>query len=134
MIVPKQSIYVTLLSRSSLRLAETRYSTYLLTYGAEPFLRSCQLCSYSRTSQHFMEPMFTRALHWSLSSVKSIQSKAFLPVSLRPILIVSTHLRLGLSWPPPWSAGFVTVYFSGMRLLAPRPTQGLHLSGPYTLT
>jgi hypothetical protein len=28
----------------------------LLTYGAEPFLRSCQLCSYSRTSQHFMEP------------------------------------------------------------------------------
>jgi hypothetical protein len=29
--------------------------TYLLTYGAEPFLRSCQLCSPSRTPQHFME-------------------------------------------------------------------------------
>jgi hypothetical protein len=28
---------------------------YLLTYGAEPFLRSCQLCSHSRTSQHFMD-------------------------------------------------------------------------------
>jgi hypothetical protein len=27
-----------------------------LTYGAEPFLRSCKLCSHSRTSQHFMEP------------------------------------------------------------------------------
>jgi hypothetical protein len=27
-----------------------------LTYGAEPFLRSCQLCSHSRTSQHFKEP------------------------------------------------------------------------------
>jgi hypothetical protein len=27
-----------------------------LTYGAEPFLRSRQLCSPSRTSQHFMEP------------------------------------------------------------------------------
>jgi hypothetical protein len=27
-----------------------------LTHGAEPFLRSCQLCSYSRTSQHFIEP------------------------------------------------------------------------------
>jgi hypothetical protein len=27
-----------------------------LTRGAEPFLRSCQLCSYSRTFQHFMEP------------------------------------------------------------------------------
>jgi hypothetical protein len=30
--------------------------TYLLTYGAEPFLRSCQLCSHSRPSQDFMEP------------------------------------------------------------------------------
>jgi hypothetical protein len=29
---------------------------YLLTYGAKPFLRSCQLCSHSRPSQHFMEP------------------------------------------------------------------------------
>jgi hypothetical protein len=27
-----------------------------LTHGAGPFLRSCQLCSYSRTSQHLMEP------------------------------------------------------------------------------
>jgi hypothetical protein len=26
------------------------------THRAKPFLRSCQLCSYSRTSQHFMEP------------------------------------------------------------------------------
>jgi hypothetical protein len=31
-------------------------SLYLLTYGAEPFLKSRQLCSPSRTSQHFMEP------------------------------------------------------------------------------
>jgi hypothetical protein len=30
--------------------------TYLLTYGALPFLRSCQLCSQSGTSQHFKEP------------------------------------------------------------------------------
>jgi hypothetical protein len=28
----------------------------ILTYGAEPFLRRRQLCSPSRTSQHFMEP------------------------------------------------------------------------------
>jgi hypothetical protein len=28
---------------------------YLLTYGAEPFLRSRQMCSPSRTPQHFME-------------------------------------------------------------------------------
>jgi hypothetical protein len=33
-----------------------RLLTYLLTYGDEPFLRSCQLCSHSRTSQHFREP------------------------------------------------------------------------------
>jgi hypothetical protein len=30
--------------------------THSLTHGAEPFLRSRQLCSYSTTSQHFMEP------------------------------------------------------------------------------
>jgi hypothetical protein len=30
--------------------------THSLTHGAEPFLRNCQLCSHSRTSQHFMEP------------------------------------------------------------------------------
>jgi hypothetical protein len=35
--------------------ATSEHSTYLLTYGAEPFLRSRQLCSPSRTSQHFME-------------------------------------------------------------------------------
>jgi hypothetical protein len=30
--------------------------THSLTHGAEPFLRNCQMCSYSRNSQHFMEP------------------------------------------------------------------------------
>jgi hypothetical protein len=30
--------------------------TYLLTYGAEPLLRSCQLYSHSGTSHHFKEP------------------------------------------------------------------------------
>jgi hypothetical protein len=32
------------------------YCIYILTYGAEPFLRSFQLCSHSGTSQHFKEP------------------------------------------------------------------------------
>jgi hypothetical protein len=32
------------------------YYCYSFTHGAEPFPRSCQLCSHSRTSQHFMEP------------------------------------------------------------------------------
>jgi hypothetical protein len=30
--------------------------TLSLTHGAEPFLGRCQLCSYSRSSQHFKEP------------------------------------------------------------------------------
>jgi hypothetical protein len=29
----------------------------LLTYGAEPVLRSCKLCSHSETSQQFTEPV-----------------------------------------------------------------------------
>jgi hypothetical protein len=40
--------------------------------------------------------MFTRALHWSLSWARSIQSTPSHPISLRSILILSTHLRLGL--------------------------------------
>jgi hypothetical protein len=32
------------------------YISHSLTHGAEPFLRSCQLCSHWRTSQGFMEP------------------------------------------------------------------------------
>jgi hypothetical protein len=31
-------------------------SGHSLTHGAEPFLRSRQLCSDSKNSQHFMEP------------------------------------------------------------------------------
>jgi hypothetical protein len=37
--------------------------THSPTHGAEPFLRSRQLCSYSRTSQHFIEP--ESSLLWS---------------------------------------------------------------------
>jgi hypothetical protein len=39
---------------------------------------------------------FTRALHWSLSWARSIQSIPSHPISLRSILILSTHLLLGL--------------------------------------
>jgi hypothetical protein len=40
--------------------------------------------------------VFTRALHWSLSWARSIQAIPPHPLSLRSILILSTHLRLGL--------------------------------------
>jgi hypothetical protein len=39
---------------------------------------------------------FTRALHWSLSWSRSIQSLPSHPISLKSILILSTHLRFGL--------------------------------------
>jgi hypothetical protein len=83
--------------------------TYLLTYGAEPFLRSHQLCSHSRTSQHFMEPEVSspcsqepssgpypeRARYWSLSCARWIQSTLYKFIFLRPILIFALYLRLG---------------------------------------
>jgi hypothetical protein len=47
--------YVTMLIAKLLQFV-THSLTHSLTHGAEPFLTSCQLCSYSRTSQHFMEP------------------------------------------------------------------------------
>jgi hypothetical protein len=40
--------------------------------------------------------VFTRALHWSLSWARSIQFLPSQPMSLRPILILSAHLRLAL--------------------------------------
>jgi hypothetical protein len=45
-------IYIVVLQRVTVR----RTFTHSFTHGAEPFLRSCQLCSHSRNSQHFMEP------------------------------------------------------------------------------
>jgi hypothetical protein len=41
--------------------------------------------------------VFTRALRWSLFWARSIQSIPSHPISLRSILILFTHLRLGLS-------------------------------------
>jgi hypothetical protein len=49
------NINVRVCAHAHMYILKTNYLN-LLTYGAEPFLRSCQLCSYSRTSQHFMEP------------------------------------------------------------------------------
>jgi hypothetical protein len=40
--------------------------------------------------------LFTRARHWSLSWVKWIQSIRSHPISLRSILLLSFHLRVGL--------------------------------------
>jgi hypothetical protein len=75
--------------------------THSLTHGAEPFLRRCQLCSHSRSSEHFMEPEVS--LPWSHEPStgpypepeQSIPSRSH-PISLRSTLILFTHPRLGL--------------------------------------
>jgi hypothetical protein len=51
--IPEDNIF---LNHRCQNLISDNLDKYLLTYGAEPFLRNCQLCSYSRISQHFMEP------------------------------------------------------------------------------
>jgi hypothetical protein len=71
-----------------------------LTHGAEPFLRSCQLCCYSGTSQHFMKPKSSLPFSQEPSTgpyPEPDQSNPYHSIlSLRSILILSTHLRLGL--------------------------------------
>jgi hypothetical protein len=77
-------------------------TAYLLTYGAEPFLRSCQLCSHSRNSQHFMKPEGSSQCSQEPSNgpyPEPDQPSPHHPIPsypLRSILILSTHLRLGL--------------------------------------
>jgi hypothetical protein len=75
--------------------------TYLLTYGAEPFLRSCQLCSHSRTSKHFMEQGGSLPRSQEPSSgpyPEPDRSSPSHPIQclLSYVLIFSTLLLLGL--------------------------------------
>jgi hypothetical protein len=44
-----------IIARQRIVKTYSRGNEYSLTHWAEPFLRSCKLCSHSRTSQHFME-------------------------------------------------------------------------------
>jgi hypothetical protein len=72
-----------------------------------PFLRSRQLCSYSRTSERFMEPESLLPCSQEPSTgphSELDQSRQYHPI-VRSILISSTHLRLGLP-SGPFPSGF----------------------------
>jgi hypothetical protein len=74
--------------------------TDFITYGAdnEPYLRSHELCRYSRTSQHFMEPECSLSCSQEHSigpCPKPDRSTPYHPI-LRSILLLSTHLCIGL--------------------------------------
>jgi hypothetical protein len=58
--------------------------SHSLTHGAEPFLRSRQLCSHFPAfyATRMFIIVFTRALHWSLSWARWIQSIPSHPISL----------------------------------------------------
>jgi hypothetical protein len=68
--------------------------------GAETLLRTRQLCSHSRTSQHFMKPEGSLPCSQQPSTApysEPDRSSQYLPIlSLWSISILSTHVRLGL--------------------------------------
>jgi hypothetical protein len=72
----------------------------VLTLRAEPFMRSRQLCSSSRASQHFVEPegSLPSSQHFSTGPYpEPDKSNPYYPIlSLRHISMLCIHLRVGL--------------------------------------
>jgi hypothetical protein len=71
---------------------------YLLTYsGSWALLEEPPIMQLLKFPAFYgirrFNTVFTRVLHWSLSSAISIQFTPSYPISLRSILILSTHLR-----------------------------------------
>jgi hypothetical protein len=72
-------------------------SENILTYGAELSLRSCQLCSHSGNSSNLKEPEGSQEPSTG-PYPEPVRSSPYHPILyfLRSILILSTHLRVGL--------------------------------------
>jgi hypothetical protein len=98
--------------------------TYLLTYGAESFLRSCQLCSHSRLPSILWNAKVHYHVHKSpplVSILSQIGPVHIIPSYLRSILILSTRL-----FGPRFLVDFRNKFiFYGEELLAPRRTPKL---------
>jgi hypothetical protein len=56
---------------------------------------ACQTSCFLYGTQRFIT-VFTIARHWTLSWASRMQFASSIPVSPRPILMLSSHLRLGL--------------------------------------
>jgi hypothetical protein len=72
--------------------------TYLHTYGAEPFLKSHQFYSYSRISQHFMEPEGSLACSQEHSTGPYPE-----PAQSTPSYLSMIHFNI-VHPPTPWSS------------------------------
>jgi hypothetical protein len=92
------------------------FYTVSLTHGAEPFLRSCQLCSYSRTSQYFMEP--EGSLPCSQEPTTGPHPEPDQSNPYHPILskIHFNIVHLPTSWSSRWSLSFCLFYTVCVRI------------------
>jgi hypothetical protein len=81
-----------------IELKQTRILTYLRSWALleEPPIVQPLKNFPAFYGTRMFNTVFTRTLRWSLSWAISIQSTPVHPISLRSILILSTHLRLGL--------------------------------------
>jgi hypothetical protein len=84
-----------------------RLHSHSLTHGAEPLLRSRQLSSHSRTSQHFMEPESSLPCSQepcTCSYSEPRQSNPYIPSYLSKIHLNIVHPPT--SWSSQWSLSF----------------------------
>jgi hypothetical protein len=77
--------------------------THSLTHGVEPFLKSSQLCSYSRTSQHFTEPEGSLPCSQEPSTSPYSEPDQFNPYHPIPSKIHFNIVHPPTSWSSQWS-------------------------------